>query len=122
MFYVEQNFLSHALELADALIGASAISHEIPLLAGNEKHYRMLSGLELLKFTQYRKEHLLCQMARSHRAGARARLTNLQKFLALKWRWHPRQLCQKFSIQKRTPNPRWAEGFLPSGTKNQQIK
>lgn len=50
MFYVEQHFLSHALELADALIGASAISHGVPLLTGNEKHYRVLSDLELLKF------------------------------------------------------------------------
>ncbi|HEX9777289.1 MAG TPA: type II toxin-antitoxin system VapC family toxin [Geopsychrobacteraceae bacterium] len=50
MFYVEQHFLSHSLELADALIGASAISHGIPLLTGKEKHYRMLSDLELLKF------------------------------------------------------------------------
>lgn len=50
MFYVEQHFLSHALELADALIGASAISHGVPLLTANEKHYRVLSDLELLKF------------------------------------------------------------------------
>lgn len=50
MFYVEQHFLSHALELADALIGASAISHGLPLLTANQKHYRMLSDLELLKF------------------------------------------------------------------------
>jgi hypothetical protein len=50
MFYVEQHFLSHALELADALIGASAISYGIPLLTGNEKHYRILSDLELLRF------------------------------------------------------------------------
>lgn len=50
MFYVEQHFLSHSLELADALIGASAISHGIPLLTGNEKHYKMLRDLELLKF------------------------------------------------------------------------
>ena len=50
MFYVEQHFLSHSLQLADALIGASAISHGIPLLTGNEKHYNILSDLELLKF------------------------------------------------------------------------
>jgi predicted nucleic acid-binding protein len=50
MFFVEQHFLSQALELADALIGATAISHGIPLLTGNEKHYRILSDLELLRF------------------------------------------------------------------------
>ncbi len=50
MFYVEQHFLSHALELADALVGATAISHGIPLLTGNDKHYRMLSDLELRRF------------------------------------------------------------------------
>jgi predicted nucleic acid-binding protein len=50
MFYVEQHFLSHSLELADALVGASAISHGIPLLTGNDKHYKMLSDLDLRRF------------------------------------------------------------------------
>ncbi len=48
MFYVEQHFLLRPGACC-ALIGTSAISLGIPLLTGNEKHYR-LSDLELLKF------------------------------------------------------------------------
>ena len=50
MFYVEQHFLGHSLQLADALIGATAISYGFPLLTGNDKHYRVLKDLELKKF------------------------------------------------------------------------
>ena len=50
MFYVEQHYLSHSMQLADALIGATAISHGIPLLTGNTKHYKMVKELELIKF------------------------------------------------------------------------
>ncbi len=50
MFYVEQHFLSHSLELADALIGASAITHGLPLLTGNDKHYKVLKNLDVQKF------------------------------------------------------------------------
>lgn len=50
MFYVEQHFLSHSLELADALIGASAITHGLPLLTGNDKHYKVLKDLDVQKF------------------------------------------------------------------------
>ena len=50
MFFVEQHFLSHSLELADALIGATAIAHGVPLLTGNDRHYRVLNDLEVRKF------------------------------------------------------------------------
>ena len=50
MFFVEQHFLSHTLELADALIGASAVAYSLPLLTGNHKHYKVLSDLEIRKF------------------------------------------------------------------------
>jgi len=50
MFFVEQHFLSHSLELADALIGSTAIVLGVPLLTGNERHYKMLNDLELRKF------------------------------------------------------------------------
>ena len=52
MFFVEQHFLSHSLELADALIGATAIAHGVPLLTGNDRHYNVLDDLEVLKFIQ----------------------------------------------------------------------
>lgn len=50
MFFVEQHFLAHSLQLADALIGATAISHGCPILTCNDKHYRMLKGLQVKKF------------------------------------------------------------------------
>jgi len=50
MFYVEQHFLSHSMQLADALIGATAIAHGVPMLTGNDKHYKVLKGLEIKKF------------------------------------------------------------------------
>lgn len=50
MFYVEQYTLSHSMELADALIGASAVIKQLPLLTGNEKHYKHLPEIKIQKF------------------------------------------------------------------------
>jgi predicted nucleic acid-binding protein len=50
MFYIERHFLSHSLELADALICATAIVNGLPLLTGNDKHYRIINELELKVF------------------------------------------------------------------------
>lgn len=50
MFYVEQHFLSHSMQLADALIGATAIAYGNPVLTGNDKHYRVLKELEIKRF------------------------------------------------------------------------
>jgi len=50
MFYVEQHFLSHSLQLADALIGATAIARGTPLLTGNDKHYKILKDIQIKKF------------------------------------------------------------------------
>ena len=50
MFFVEQHFLSHSIQLADALMGATAISHGLPLLTGNDKHYKILKDLQIKKF------------------------------------------------------------------------
>ncbi|WP_446008254.1 PIN domain-containing protein [Candidatus Electrothrix sp.] len=50
MFYVEQYALSHSIELADALIGASAVIRQLPLITGNDKHYKHLSDIEIQKF------------------------------------------------------------------------
>lgn len=50
MFFVEQHFLSHSIQLADALIGATAISNGLPILTGNDKYYNILKGLEVKKF------------------------------------------------------------------------
>lgn len=50
MFFVEQHFLSHSIQLADALIGATAISYGLPILTGNDKHYKILKDLQIKKF------------------------------------------------------------------------
>jgi len=50
MFYVEQHFLSHSMQLADALIGATAIAHGLPILTGNNKHYKVMTDLQIEKF------------------------------------------------------------------------
>ena len=50
MFYVEQYALSHSMELANALIGASAVIKQLPLLTGNEKHYKHLPEIKIQKF------------------------------------------------------------------------
>ena len=50
MFYVEQHFLSHSMQLADALIGATAIAYGLPILTGNDKHYKVMKDLQIKKF------------------------------------------------------------------------
>jgi predicted nucleic acid-binding protein len=50
MFFVEQHYLSHSIQLADALIGATAISHGLPILTGNDKHYKTLKDIQIKKF------------------------------------------------------------------------
>jgi predicted nucleic acid-binding protein len=51
MFFVEQHFLSHSIEIADALIGATAITYGLPLMTGNDKHYKVLNDLEIIKLS-----------------------------------------------------------------------
>ena len=51
MFFVEQHFLSHSIEIADAFIGASAIAYGLPLLTGNDKHYKVMGDIEVKKFS-----------------------------------------------------------------------
>ena len=50
MFYVEQHYLSHFLQLADALIGATAMAYGFPLLTANDKHYKVLKDVQIEKF------------------------------------------------------------------------
>ncbi len=50
MFYIERNFLSHSIEIADALIAATAVVNAFPLLTGNDKHYKIVSDLEITRF------------------------------------------------------------------------
>ena len=50
MFYVEQHYLSHSVQLADALIGATAVAHGECLVTGNVKHYKIVKEINLTKF------------------------------------------------------------------------
>jgi len=50
MFFVEQHYLSHSTQLADALIGATAIAYGLPILTGNDKHYMVLKDIQIKKF------------------------------------------------------------------------
>ena len=50
MFYVEQHYLSHSMQLADALIGATAVAYGVPLLTGNDKHYKVIKEIQIIKF------------------------------------------------------------------------
>ena len=47
---VESHFHSHALQLADALIAATAIEHGLSLATANDKHYRVVTNLQLEVF------------------------------------------------------------------------
>lgn len=50
MFLIETYALSHGLQMADALIAATAITLGEPLVTANDKHYRMIDGLEVNVF------------------------------------------------------------------------
>jgi predicted nucleic acid-binding protein len=50
MFLVEQYYLSHSIQLADALIGAAAMIYGLPLLTANTKHYTTIKNIILKKF------------------------------------------------------------------------
>ena len=42
--------LSHSMELADALIGATSIIKNTQLITGNDKHYKYLPEIDIQKF------------------------------------------------------------------------
>ena len=50
MFFIEQHYLSHSILMADALIGATAVAYGLPIPTGNDKHYKILKGVQIKKF------------------------------------------------------------------------
>jgi predicted nucleic acid-binding protein len=50
MFLVEQYYLSHSIQLADALIGATSMIYGLPLMTANTKHYTIIKNIILKKF------------------------------------------------------------------------
>ncbi|MBN2825022.1 MAG: type II toxin-antitoxin system VapC family toxin [Campylobacterales bacterium] len=50
LFYVEEYFLSHSMQLADALIGATSTHYGMRLYTANDKHYRVIHDLDIELF------------------------------------------------------------------------
>ena len=50
---LRQYRLSHGLLIADALIAATAIYHNIPLISKNQRDYRFITELDLIPYPQY---------------------------------------------------------------------
>ena len=50
LFYVEEYFLSHSMQLADALIGATASMYGMTLITANDKHYKIIKELDMKVF------------------------------------------------------------------------
>ncbi|MEA2029255.1 MAG: type II toxin-antitoxin system VapC family toxin [Campylobacterota bacterium] len=50
LFYVEEYFLSHSMQLADALIGATCTHYGMKLYSANDKHYRIIHDLDIELF------------------------------------------------------------------------
>ena len=50
MIYVEEFFLSHSMELADSLIAATCINNSEVLLTANDRHYKHIPNIQLVKF------------------------------------------------------------------------
>jgi predicted nucleic acid-binding protein len=48
--FVTRYYHSHALMLADALIGSTALWHHVPLVTANIKHFQVIDGLEIIPF------------------------------------------------------------------------
>lgn len=49
-FLVEEYALSHSMQMADALIAATALSLGTTLITANDRHYRPVEGLDLRIF------------------------------------------------------------------------
>ena len=50
MFLVEDYYLSHSLELADAIIATTALENNEILLTANDKHYKYIPNIQINKF------------------------------------------------------------------------
>jgi predicted nucleic acid-binding protein len=56
MFLVEDYYLSHALELEDAVIAATTLENKELLLTANDKHYKFIPSIQINKFKPEQKK------------------------------------------------------------------
>ena len=47
---VEEHYLTHHLQLADALIAATAIEHKLAVVTSNTKHFQAVKTLKIVAF------------------------------------------------------------------------
>jgi predicted nucleic acid-binding protein len=50
MFFVKDYCLSHSMELADAIIAATALEYHETLLTANDEHYGFIPNIQIKKF------------------------------------------------------------------------
>ncbi len=50
LFYVEEYFLSHSMQLADAHIASTATTRGMTLFTANDKHYKIVKELDIKIF------------------------------------------------------------------------
>lgn len=47
LFFVEEYFLSHSMEIADSMIAATCSMYGMTLITANDKHYRVVKDLDI---------------------------------------------------------------------------
>ena len=50
LFLVEKYFLSHSMQIADALIASTCLVYDINLITANDKHYKVVKDLDIEVF------------------------------------------------------------------------
>lgn len=50
LFYLEEYFLSHSMQLADSLIASTATQYGLTLITANDKHYKIVKEIEIKVF------------------------------------------------------------------------
>jgi predicted nucleic acid-binding protein len=50
LFFMEEYFLSHYMQLADSLIGSTCSLYGMQLITANDKHYKVIKDLDMLVF------------------------------------------------------------------------
>ena len=50
LFFVEEYFLSHSMQLADSLIASTCMTYGATLITANDKHYKVVKDLQIEVF------------------------------------------------------------------------